>query len=99
MSRLELDLNQRQVHIVRLSLLGRSERELAFGDLESVHMQEGADSDGDPTWRPVIHLRSSEDVLLSELWSHDRPGVENSLRVVAEACGVPVREVVGVGRV
>jgi hypothetical protein len=36
-----------------------------------------------------VRLETGELVLLSQLWSHDRAGVEAALTTMAEACGLP----------
>jgi hypothetical protein len=70
-SRAEVDLTRSRVSVVRWGLSGREVRELAFKDLKRVEVEVGADSDGATVWRPALRLRSSERVLLSQLWTHD----------------------------
>ena len=86
-TRTELDLARRRLSIVRLGLVGRRLRELAFGEVERFEVEEQMDQDGSPVWRPAALLRSGERVRLSELWSHDRPGVDHAARIMSEACG------------
>jgi hypothetical protein len=81
----QLDLARRQLRLVRFGLNGRQVRHLSFDDLKSVEVEQGADSEGGAVWRLAVRLRSGDLVLLSELWSHDRAGVETSAAVVAEA--------------
>jgi hypothetical protein len=86
----QMDLVRRRLRLVRFGLSGRRVRRFAFDELEGVELQQGTDSDGGAVWRPAIRLQSGELVLLSELWSHDRPGVEEGAAVVAEACRLPL---------
>jgi hypothetical protein len=88
-SRVELDLTRSRMSIVRLGLSGRQTRQLAFSEMEKVEVEVGADSEGGTVWRPGLRLRSGEQVLLSELWSHDPRGTEEVLSVVAGACRLP----------
>jgi len=88
-SRVELDLARSRMSVVRLGLSGRQVRQLAFGELEKVAVEVGADSDGGTVWRPAVRLRSGEQLLLSELWSHDPRGTEEVVSVVASACRLP----------
>src|SRR5439155_17138521 len=88
-SRVELDLARSRMSVVRLGLSGRQVRQLAFGELEKVAVEVGADSDGVTVWRPAVRLRSGEQLLLSELWSHDPRGTEEVVSVVASACRLP----------
>jgi hypothetical protein len=85
-SRVELDLTGSRMSVVRLGLSGRQVRQLAFAELEKVEVEVGADSDGGTVWRPAVRLRSGEQLLLSELWSHDPCGTEDVVSVVASAC-------------
>jgi hypothetical protein len=86
---LRLDPTRRLLTLVRSGVLGRRERRVAFNELESVELVQGKDSDGDPIWRPAARLRSSELVLLSELWSHDEASVRASAAAVADECRLP----------
>jgi len=88
-SQVELDLTRRSVRLVRLGLRGRQVRLLSFDDLGGVEVEQGTDNDGGTVWRPVVRLRTGAVVFLSELWSHDQAGVQESLIVVAEACRLP----------
>jgi hypothetical protein len=85
-SRLELDLTRRLLTLVRFGLLGRQVRRLSFSELAAVELVQGADSDGDPIWRPAARLQSGELVLLSELWSHDKKEALAGAAAVAESC-------------
>jgi hypothetical protein len=85
-TQVQLDLIRRRLRLVGLGLGGRQVRQLSFADLASVEVEEGTDSDGGTVWRPVVRLRTGGLVLLSELWSHDQAGVQESAAVVAEAC-------------
>lgn len=85
----QLDLVQRSLRLMRRGLLGRQVRQLSFDQLESAMVEQGEDSDGGTVWRPAVRLRSGEVVLLSELWSHDEPGVRTAVATVAEACRLP----------
>jgi hypothetical protein len=89
-TRLELDLTRRLLTLVRFGLLGRQVRRLSFTELEAVELVQGADSDGDPIWRPAARLRSGELVLLSQLWDHDKKGVLAGAATVAESCRLPL---------
>lgn len=82
----QLDLTRRHLRLLRSGLSGRQVRQLGFDELESVEVEQAADSEGGPVWRPAVHLRSGERVLLSELWSHDRVSVEKAVAVVAGTC-------------
>jgi hypothetical protein len=88
-TRVELDITRRDLRLVRWGLSGRQVRRLSFDELERMEVEEGSDSDGDPVWRPAARLRNGELLLLSELWSHHRAGVEEAVAVVAEACRLP----------
>jgi hypothetical protein len=88
-TQVELDLARRSVRLVRLGLRGRQVRQLSFDDLEGVEVEQGTDNDGGTVWRPVVRLRTGAVVFLSELWSHDQAGVQESLVAVAEACRLP----------
>jgi hypothetical protein len=90
-TRVQLDLSQRCLRLVRFGLSGRLVRQVSFDDLASAEVEQGPDDEGGLIWRPVVHLRSGERVLLSELWSHDQSGAETGRVVVAEACGLPTR--------
>jgi hypothetical protein len=81
-----LDLTRRLLTLVCSSVRGRQVRQLSFGQLESAMVEQGKDSDGDPVWRPAVRLRDGGVVLLSQLWSHDEPGVRRAVATVAEAC-------------
>ena len=85
---LRLDLTRRSVTVIRWGILGRRTRQFRLDQIESVEVEEGKDSDGDPMWRPIMRLRGGEAVRLSELWEHDERGVRASLAVFAESCGV-----------
>ena len=84
-----LDLTRRLLTLVRWGLLGRRVRRLSLSELETLELVQGADSDGDPIWRPAVRLRSGELVLLSELWSHDEAAVRASVAAVADSCRLP----------
>jgi hypothetical protein len=88
-TQVEVDLTHRQLRLIRFGLSGRQLRRFSFDDLERMEVEQGADSDGGPVWRPVVRLRSGQLVLLSELWSHDQAAVQESVAVVAEACRLP----------
>jgi hypothetical protein len=88
-TRVELDLARRRLRVVRFGIAGRQVRELAFGEMGTVQVEEGADSEGDPVWRPAALLRDGETLRLSVLWSHDRLRVDEAARIMAEACGLP----------
>jgi hypothetical protein len=85
----QLDLTRRRLRLARFGLAGRHVRQLSFGDLESVEVEQGTDDDGEPIWRPIVRLRSGEPVTLSQLWSHDEATVREAVAVVAEACRLP----------
>jgi len=85
----QLDLTSRYLRLVRFGLSGRQVRRLSFDELQGVEVEQETDSEGGPVWRPAVRLRSGEPILLSELWSHDRAGVEEGVAVVAEACRLP----------
>ena len=85
-TKVQLDLTRRTLRLVRWSVLGRQMRRLSFDQLETAVVEQGEDSDGDAVWRPAVRLRDGEVVLLSELWSHDEPGVHRAVAAVAEAC-------------
>ena len=85
----QLDLSGRQLRLVRLGLSGRQERRLEFAELDGAGVEAGTDSEGGSVWRPAVRLRSGELLLLSELWSHDEGGVEETVAVVAAACRLP----------
>src|SRR4051794_4732393 len=59
-TKLELDLTRRLLTLVRSGLLGRQVRRLSFAELAAVELVQGADSDGDPIWRPAARLQSGE---------------------------------------
>jgi hypothetical protein len=84
-----LDLTRRRLTLVRFGLLGRKVRQLSFTELEAVELVQGADSDGDPIWRPGARLGSGELILLSELWTHDEAAVRAGAAAVADACRLP----------
>lgn len=84
-----LDLTRRRLTLVRSGLLGRRVRWLSFDELEAVELVRGADSDGDPVWRPRARLRTGELVLLSELWTHNEAAVRAGAAAVADACRLP----------
>ncbi|HEU4682065.1 MAG TPA: hypothetical protein VFS51_09980 [Gemmatimonadales bacterium] len=88
-TQVEVDLTHRQLRLIRFGLSGRQLRRFSFDDLERTEVEQGADSDGGPVWRPLARLRSGQLVLLSELWSHDQAAVQESVAVVAEACRLP----------
>jgi hypothetical protein len=87
-TRVHLDLLRRHLRLERSGLRLRETRQLQFDDLAGVRVEQGTDSDGGAVWRPAVHLRDGQMVLLSELWSHDRAAVEQAVEVVAEACGL-----------
>jgi hypothetical protein len=74
---------------VRLGLGGRHVQQLSFEELESAEIEQATDTDGGTMWRPAVRLRSGGLVLLSELWSHDQGGVQESVAVLAQACRLP----------
>ena len=88
-TQVQVDLTRRRLRLVRLGLGGRQVRQLSFEELESAEIEQGTDSDGGTVWRPAVRLRSGGLVLLSELWSHDQAGVQESVAVLAEACRLP----------
>ena len=85
----QLDLTRHSLRLVRWGILGRRVRELPFDQLESALLEESKDSDGDRVWRPAVRLRAGGVLLLSELWSHDEPGVRTAVATVAEICRLP----------
>ena len=87
-TQVELDLTRRSVRVVRFGISGRQVRRIPFNELERAEVDQGTDSEGGSVWRPAVRLRSGELLLLSELWSHDRAGVEESVAVVAETCRI-----------
>jgi hypothetical protein len=89
-TQIRLDLTRRLLTLVRSGLQGRQVRRLSFNELEALELVQGADSDGDPIWRPAARLRSGELVLLSELWSHDEAAVRAGAAVVADSCRLPL---------
>ena len=82
----ELDLTRRSLSMVRWSILGRQLRQLSFDQLETARVEEGEDDEGGKVWRPAVRLRDGEVLLLSELWSHDRPGVQRAVDTVVDEC-------------
>jgi hypothetical protein len=90
-TQVQLDLTRRRLRLVRFGVSGRQVSWLSFDDLASAEVDQGTDSDGGPVWRPAVRLRTGQLVLLSELWSHDKAGVEEGVSVVAEACRLPTR--------
>jgi hypothetical protein len=89
-TKVQLDLTRRLLTLVRSGLLGRQVRQVSFKELAAVELVQGADSDGDPIWRPAVRLRSGEVVLLSQLWNHDKKGVLAGATAVAESCRLPL---------
>jgi hypothetical protein len=85
-TQVQLDLTRRRVLLTRLGLTGRQARQFSFDEVERTEIEVGSDSDGGTVWRPAIHLRDGQRILLSELWSHDRGGVERGVAAIAEAC-------------
>jgi hypothetical protein len=85
----QLDLTRRSLRLARWGILGRQVRELPFDQVVSTSVEESEDSDGGRVWRPAVRLRSGEVLLLSELWSHDEPGVRAAVATVAEICRLP----------
>ena len=85
----QLDLTRRRLRLVRFGLAGRHVRQVSFGDVESVELEQGTDDEGGPIWRPIARLRSGEPVTLSQLWSHDEAAVREVVAAVAEACRLP----------
>ncbi len=89
-TRVQLDLARRRLRLVRLGLTGRQVRELPFDELENVEVEQGTDSDGGAMWRLAARLRTGDRLPLSELWSHDRAGVEAGAAAVANACHIEI---------
>lgn len=85
----QLDLTRRSVRLVRRGIRGRQVRQLGFDQLLKVELEQGADNDGDPVWRPALRLRTGELVPLSQLWSHDQAGARTGVAAVTEACRLP----------
>jgi hypothetical protein len=85
-TRVELDLTHRRLRLVRSGLRGRQVHWLSFDDLATAEVEQSTDGDGGPVWRPAVRLRTGQLIPLSELWSHDRAGVDEGVDVVAEAC-------------
>ena len=81
-----LDLSRRSLLLVRVGVTGRWVRQHSFDQLEQVELERGADSDGDPIWRPRVRLRDGGVLLLSQLWSHEEAEVRRDLGAVAQAC-------------
>ena len=86
-----LDLTHRFLTVERSGVIGRRTQRLSFKELLSVELVQGADSDGDPIWRPGARLQTGELLLLSQLWSHDLTAVRAGAAVVAEACRLPLK--------
>jgi len=83
-----LDLSRRSLLLVRVGITGWRVRQHSFDQLERVELERGADSDGDPIWRPRMRRRDGEVLLLSQLWSHEEAEVRRDLGAVAQACRV-----------
>ncbi|HZN99360.1 MAG TPA: hypothetical protein VFB61_16675 [Gemmatimonadales bacterium] len=83
-----LDLSRRSLLLVRVGITGWRVRQHSFDQLERVELERGADSDGDPIWRPRVRLRNGGVLLLSQLWSHEEAEVRRDLGAVAQACRV-----------
>lgn len=83
----ELDLTHRRMRVIRLGLGGRQVLYYAIDELDRAEAEQGSDNDGGIVWRPVLHLRNGERVLLSALWSHDAASVREAVAVVAELLG------------
>jgi hypothetical protein len=81
-----LDLTRRRVGLVRIGITGRHVRTFPLDQIAGLDVEQGADSDGDPIWRPVLRIRNGERVALSQLWSHDEKEVKAAVAVVAEVC-------------
>jgi hypothetical protein len=88
-TRTELDLTRRRLRVVRYGIAGSRRRELAFGEVWSFQVKQGADDDGNPVWQPAALLRNGETIALSELWSHDRLGIAEAATVMSRACDLP----------
>ena len=84
----QLDLTRRSLKLARWGILGRQVRELPFDRLDGTLVEESEDSEGGTVWRPAVRLRSGGVLLLSELWSHDEPGVRTAAATVAEVCRI-----------
>jgi hypothetical protein len=84
-----LDLARRRLRVARTGLFGRRVQQFSFDDLASVQVEQGSDSEGGMVWRPVVMLHGNGALPLSELWSHDRAGVEDAVASVSRACGIP----------
>ena len=87
-TRVEIDPAGRRMQFRLLGISGRRIRTVRFSEVEYVGVQGGQDSDGGAVWRPLIRLRGGEIVLLSQLWSHHRAGVDQAVAIVADACGL-----------
>jgi hypothetical protein len=85
-TQVRLDLTRRRLGLVRIGITGRQVRTFPLDEIDGVEVEQAADSDGDPIWRPVLRTRSGERVALSELWSHDQREVKATVTVVAEVC-------------
>jgi hypothetical protein len=81
-----LDLSRRSLRLVQVGITGWRVRQHPFDHLERVELERGADSDGDPVWRPRVRLREGGVLLLSQLWSHEEAEVRRDLGSVAQAC-------------
>jgi hypothetical protein len=81
-----LDLSRRSLRLVRVGITGWRVRQHSFDQLERVELERGADSDGDPIWRPRVRLRAGGVLQLSQLWMHEEAEVRRDLGAVAQAC-------------
>jgi hypothetical protein len=90
-TQIDLDLTHHSLSMVRWSILGRQRQQLPFDQLETALVQESEDDEGGKVWRPALRLRDGEVLVLSELWSHDRPAVQSAVTTVTEECGLKTR--------
>lgn len=90
-TRAELDLARRRLTLTRFGLSGRRVVRLELSEIVGVDAEQGTDSDGGATWRPVLRLRNGHRIALSELWSHDEKEVREAVATVAGACRLVAR--------
>lgn len=70
------DSRSQKLTLIRKGLLSKEQTSYPLSDINQFVVDQGADSEGDSIFRPVLKLRKGDLVPLSELWNHNKNEVE-----------------------
>jgi hypothetical protein len=81
-----LDFNKREnmLTIQRRGLMRNEVEKYRLNNIEDIIIIESEDTDGDPVYRVELKIKYEKSVRLTELWVHNKEGLQNTIDTIKE---------------